>query len=353
MTPRTLLALLAAAALVLAASPAGALTRADALVAAPEGVRPAGIADWADAAIRYVKVNDLVGRGFRRNGPMRRAAFRRLMRRAFGGGYSRSGGNVRAWEVDRALVRALGKGSVAVSLSRTRSPSGWDPRISARDGFEIVARKMGLRYDRPTNEEAFESSAGEAMLGADVAYGVWKAKTAPGTWGADELTGFSLPNVRGVRRAVVRYAFNQVGKPYIWGGEWMTKTPSGYPYGAQAHGGADCSGFVWYVMRRDAARWHPKRRPYRGWSLADRSSSQMAAGTRNKIGFRSLRTGDLMFFADGGRRAGAAGVYHVGLYLGRGWMIDSAGGQAGVALTFVGRGSWYRDQFVWGRRLIR
>ena len=333
---------------------AGALTRTDAARAVADGIRPAGMADWADAAIRYVKSHDLVGRAFERNGPMSRSTFRRMMKKAFGGGgYSRTRGKVLAVEVDRALVRALGQRSAAVGLSKIVSPNGWDPRISPAHGYEIVARKMGLRHDRPTSEEAYESSANEAMLGADIAYAVWKAKVGANTWAADELKRFSLPNIGGVRKAVVRYAFNQVGKPYVWAGEWMSRTRAGYPYGAQPHGGVDCSGFVWYVMRRASSGWQPKRRPYRGWSLGDRSSSGMAASTNNKIGFRRLKTGDLMFFASGGRRSGAAGVYHVGLYLGRGWMIDSAGGQAGVALTRVGGDSWYRDQFVWGRRLIR
>jgi cell wall-associated NlpC family hydrolase len=78
----------------------------------------------------------------------------------------------------------------------------------------------------------------------------------------------------------------------------------------------------------------------------------MAKGTDEKIGYRKLLPGDLMFFAPKGRDAKAAEVYHVGIYIGKGWMIDSSGSQAGVSLSEVANGAWWHDQFAWGRRII-
>jgi cell wall-associated NlpC family hydrolase len=78
----------------------------------------------------------------------------------------------------------------------------------------------------------------------------------------------------------------------------------------------------------------------------------MAKGTDEKIGYRKLQAGDLMFFASGGREARASDVYHVGIYVGNGWMIDSSGSQAGVSLSEVGKGAWWHDQFLFGRRVI-
>jgi cell wall-associated NlpC family hydrolase len=46
-------------------------------------------------------------------------------------------------------------------------------------------------------------------------------------------------------------------------------------------------------------------------------------------------------------------VYHAGLYLGRGWIIHSSGSRAGVSIARISRGSWWFDQILWGRRLIR
>ena len=355
MTSRRLLGYAAVAVSLLAASPAAALDRSAEtalLQTVPASIAPAGgTPAWAQTAVTFVRSHDYVrDAALRPNRPLARRAFKRLMARAFGGGYSRTAGKVKAREVDAALVKALGKGAVAKALARRRSPKGWDPRLTRWDGYEIVAREMGLRHDRPTSEERHESSAREPMLGADIAYAVWKAKTGPNYWGADDVAGFRFDNYGGAAQKVVRYAFDQVGAPYVWGGEWMSRTPAGYPYGAQPHGGVDCSGFAWYVLRRDAPGWHPKRRSYSGWSLADRSSAYMAANAPRRIGYGNLKPGDIMLFSSNGS---ASGVYHAGIYLGRGWMIDSSGSQAGVSLSRVGSGSYWRGQFAWGRRVMR
>ena len=72
-----------------------------------------------------------------------------------------------------------------------------------RFGTEIVAREMGLRRDRPTTEENFEASAGDQMTQADVVWSVWKAKTAPSTYGAEALSSFRLGDYSEKVRSVV------------------------------------------------------------------------------------------------------------------------------------------------------
>ncbi|HEV2756285.1 MAG TPA: C40 family peptidase [Actinomycetota bacterium] len=337
-TLRALLALLA-----LLASLAGSSAQAS-LKKAP---------DWVLPAARYlVAQGALDAADFKPNEPLRRSAFKKMMGRTFGGGFTRTKGHVTAAEVSAALVRALGKAPIAASLRDVRSPDGWRPQVDRWFGSEIVSREMGLRRDRGTSEEAREASAGEAMSQADVAYAIWKAKTSPSTWNADALSGFSLPSYGAVRREVVDFALSLVGTPYVWGGEWTKKTPSGYPYGAQAHGGVDCSGFVWYVLREKASGWAP-RRPYRGWSFPERSSSDMAAATKDRLAYRQLLPGDVVFFAPGGRKAKASSVYHAGLYLGRGWIIHSSGSRAGVSIASIAPGSYWHDQLAWGRRVIK
>ncbi|HEX2056809.1 MAG TPA: C40 family peptidase [Actinomycetota bacterium] len=310
--------------------------------------------DWAMPAVRYLVGNGaLEASSFRASEPLKRSDFKRVMRRTFGGGYARTKGYVTAAEVSAALVRALGKSSISSQLRNAQSPDGWKPEVDRWFGSEIVAREMGLRRDRPTSEEAREASAGEAMRQADVAYAVWKAATSPSTWNADALAGFSLAAYGPIRRKVVEYALSLVGTPYVWGGEWTRKTPAGYPYGAQAHGGVDCSGFVWYVLRRKAPGWSPVARPYEGWSFPERSSADMAAATKKRLGYRQLLPGDVVFFAPTGRRSKASSVYHAGMYLGRGWIVHSSGSRAGVSLASIRPGSWWHDQIAWGRRIIR
>jgi cell wall-associated NlpC family hydrolase len=328
-----------------------ALSCALTLLSAPSA--HAAVPDWVKPALEFLIARDAIDRSdFKPNGTMTRRAFKRVMNKTFGGGYSRTGGRVRAREVDEALVKALGRGRLAKRLNRMKSPDGWDPKVPAYFGYEIVAREMGLRRDRATTEEWAEASATEHMRQADIVYAVYRAKTSPNTWAAEELEGFRMRNYGHKLRRVVRFAFQQVGKPYYWSGEWPRKTPSGYPYGAQSHGGFDCSGFVWYVLREKESIWSPVRE-YRGWRLNQRSSSDMGAATPKRISYKRLRPGDVMLFSSSGGRASASSIYHAGIYLGRGWMIDSAGGQAGVSLSRVGGGSWWRGQFAWGRRVIK
>ena len=311
------------------------------------------IPEWVRPAVRYLSDQGWMDRAtFEANTPMTRRTFSKLMTDAFGGGFTRTRGEVRASEVSAALVRALGKGSVATTLDEAQSPDGWKPAVRTWFGTEVVARELGLRYNRLEAEDRYETSAEEPMKQADVAYAVWKAKTAPSTWGADALTDFSLASYSDTRKQVVEFALSLVGTPYVWGGEWITETPAGYPYGAQAHGGLDCSGFAWYVLREKSPSWSPPGRTYEGWSFPERSSVEMARAAEVKLGLSQLLPGDMVFFAPGGRDAKAADIYHAGIYLGEGWMVHSSGGRAGISLAEIGPGSYWNDQYTWGRRII-
>ena len=57
----------------------------------------------------------------------------------------------------------------------------------------------------------------------------------------------------------------------------------------------------------------------------------------------------LAAFYDG---SGDGTVDHVDLYVGNGYALDSSTSVGGVTLMYVGPGSWYRDHFVHGRRLL-
>lgn len=291
---------------------------------------------------------------FRPNKAMSRDRFGRLLRTTFGAAYSGGDGKITAGEVDRALVSVLGQTSVASHLNNLRSPDGWGPGVSSSFGTEVLARDLGLRYDHAPGDEQHEAAAGDAMTQADILYAVWQAKTSPDMWAAEELATMTLPTLTTPQKKVVKFAFSLAGTPYVWGGEWLSRTPAGYPYGPQPHGGVDCSGFSWYVLRAAAPGWSPQR-PYKGWTLPQRSSADMAQATRSKkrLGFKQLTAGDLVFFAPSGTKSKASSVYHVGIYVGRGWMIDSSGSKDGVSLDYMGAGSWYRGQFIFGRRVIQ
>lgn len=313
--------------------------------------------EWAKPAARYLIDKGWVARDeFRGNKPMTRARFKTLMKDAFGAGYKRTKGKVTAGEVSAALVRALGRAALAEEIRNVSSPDGWKPGVGKRFGTEIVGRELGLRHDRPTSEEGYEAAASQPMSQADIAWALWKAKTGPSTYSADALKGFALDRYGFKKRRVLKFALALVGAPYVWGGEWLKRTPEGYPYGAQPSGGFDCSGFLWYVLQKKSSAYSPLDRPYKGWNIPERSSAQMAKATPvdQRLRYKKLRPGDIVLFAEGGRGvAKPRDVYHAGLYLGRGWMIHSSGSRAGISIGSIAPGSWWHDQLMWGRRVIR
>jgi cell wall-associated NlpC family hydrolase len=311
---------------------------------------------WAREAVNYLADRGLVDKSaFDADAPMPRRRFRQLMVEAFGGGYSRTQGKVTAGEVDAALVRVLDRKSLADALLEIRSPDGWDPGVHQRFGSEVVARELGLRFNRPTGEESMEAAAESKLRQADIAFAVWKALTAPNTSSADTLINFALDDYSEDRREVVSFALSLAGAPYVWGGEWRYTTPDAYPYGAQKAGGFDCSGFIWYVLQQRSASYSPVDRPYKGWSIPERSSSEMAKATprSKRLDYKQLKPGDIVLFAPGG--AGSSrprDVYHAGLYLGRGWMVHSSGSRAGVSLASIAPETWWHSEILFGRRII-
>ena len=89
---------------------------------------------------------------------------------------------------------------------------------------------------------------------------------------------------------VVAIAASQEGKPYQWGGAG--------PYSF------DCSGLVQYVFGR-AGRYEP------------RTAQEQYNASRHLAAFQA-QPGDLVFYG------APYGVYHVGIYVGGGQMIDAA-----------------------------
>ena len=126
--------------------------------------------------------------------------------------------------------------------------------------------------------------------------------------------------IQAAEQQVTSYSFKEVGYPYIYAGEWNAASPPGYCCGYQPKGGFDCSGFAWWVMKQYEKGYNAAQyRTYPGWSLLERSSSQMAEYTDQHIAFASLQPGDLMFFASNKGKTWQD-VDHVGIFLGNGWM---------------------------------
>ena len=114
------------------------------------------------------------------------------------------------------------------------------------------------------------------------------------------------------------------------------KTPYRRGGSLQTGQSTDCSGFVQYLYQKADIRL-PR---------ASAAQAQVGKVAARSMDFSRLRTGDLLFFRDGGRHIG-----HVGIYLGEGKMIHASSHKRGVAVADLYQ-PYYRGNFVVAKRLI-
>jgi len=256
---------------------------------------------------------------------------------------------------DQALVLAMGTMTSEIAgLQSIHMTNGTVYPVSTRWPYTQLGIYLGLHYDH--TDDSLDMQATTNIKRDEVAYSLWAAKNIP-SWlviDAAKFNSVELPSLdptiagQAVQQQITQYALNQVGYPYIWGGEWNAKSPTGYCCGTQSQGGFDCSGFVWWVLKKYEDGYNAAQyRPYPGWSDHDRTSTGMAQNTTTKLTYAQLAIGNVMMFAsDGGTNY--TDVDHVGIYIGNNWMMHSTSG--GPQLQWVGDG-WYHDYFVWGRGL--
>jgi len=152
---------------------------------------------------------------------------------------------------------------------------------------------------------------------------------------------FVLPDLTAWQRSVLTSAVHFIGYPYVWGGE--SEFPES-PFGPQAHGGFDCSGYVWRVYKiQEYANEGTLADTLQGRTTFTMSGEVPAA---KRISLVELQPADVLFFGTKGPKSKPAQVDHTGIYLGNGWFIHSSG--YGVAVTTLT--GWYANRFAWGRR---
>ncbi|MFD0033800.1 C40 family peptidase [Streptomyces sp. NPDC127172] len=127
----------------------------------------------------------------------------------------------------------------------------------------------------------------------------------------------SLKGVTGKARTVIEAALSQRGAPYAWGGGNAAGKSTGSccsPSGKSGAGikGFDCSGLTTYAFARAGIR------------LPRTAAAQAGRGQRipASAGQGALQPGDLVFFGYAPGRDST--IYHVGIYLGGGQMVNAA-----------------------------
>jgi cell wall-associated NlpC family hydrolase len=228
--------------------------------------------------------------------------------------------------------------------SRWQPNDGWTTGASAYLPYVVAARQLQLRYNHPSEADGHEVTPEQAIDRAEVAYMFWRAYAVSGEWmlyGLADYKSIDFPPLSDRQREIVRFALKFVGYPYVWAGEYPTRNS---PYGTQAAGGFDCSGFVFYVMKMHFD--YPI-------TVNERGAHDMAARAKPRIARQKLQCGDLIFFGPKGPKSSVGSIYHAGLYLGDGWFIHSTGSTDGVTLSSLDSSSYYKSYFAWGRRVLK
>ena len=133
-----------------------------------------------------------------------------------------------------------------------------------------------------------DSSASESVSAPSVSYG-------PGGNASQEV-------VSATRTAIVAYAKQFLGNPYVYGGTSLTD-------------GADCSGFIMSV--------------YAHFGIDTGRSSRDQAAKGREISQSEMQPGDLLFYASGDY------INHVAMYVGGGQVIHASTPESGITLTQV------------------
>jgi cell wall-associated NlpC family hydrolase len=245
-------------------------------------------------------------------------------------------------QLDAKLVRTLELGDEAGIFETVAAAAGLRP--PARFGTEMVARLLGLRTNHPAGQDDLEVLPNEPAPRSEVAYSVaqiLRLSESQTTSVEDAASTFALPVFTPWQRRVLTTAIGFIGFPYVWGGEF--ERPQS-PFGVQAQGGFDCSGFAWRVYKVQSYPMAPQLATV----LRGRTAADMAGEVprRQRIKPTRLAPADLVFFGPGGPRARPSRIDHMGLYLGNGWLIHSS--RYGVALAQLD--GWYEDRLAWGRR---
>ena len=241
---------------------------------------------------------------------------------------------------DALLDDQLGLRRVAAHVQRVAERAGLDP--PSYFGTEVVARYVGLRDTHPLGDAAIDLFPTDPITRAEAAHS-FAVVLRDGGWalaGArSALRSFRLPHYDAAQREVLQTAVSKIGMPYVWGGT-TDNTADGL-----AHGGYDCSGFIWRVYKVSGLPW--------GRQIGGRTAAQQAGEIpkTSRIRMREAAPGDLLFFGTAHFHSTAteANITHEGLALGDGWVIHSS--DQGVYVLPLTSG-WLHDQFAWARRVL-
>ncbi len=252
-------------------------------------------------------------------------------------------------QLDKQLVTALGLKHAAKEFNLAARAAGVG--IPSRFGTETVARLLALRLNHPAEQDFLELRPQDTATRAEAAYSAaqilgfgylvdsWQIAAVK-----QAADSFTLPTLNSWQQKILTVAFSKIGMPYIWGG---TSDDAEAPFGVEARGGYDCSGFVWRVYKLQS---YPGEGSLAS-TIKGRTTYTMSVEVprSKRISLKKLQPADVIFFGARGTKSTGAEIDHAAIYIGNGWFIQSS--DQGVALAQLT--GWYRQQFAWGRRPLR
>lgn len=133
------------------------------------------------------------------------------------------------------------------------------------------------------------------------------AAAAPSSQGSSESSSYvqgpgSAAVVSATRTAIVAYAKQFLGNPYVYGGTSLTN-------------GTDCSGFTQGV--------------YKHFGITTGRSSRDQAANGKEISIDAIQPGDLLFYSSGS----STYINHVALYIGGGKVIHASNSTTGIIIS--------------------
>ena len=235
-------------------------------------------------------------------------------------------------ESDAAAVAAAATAKVARGVARIDAARR--TALMAMTNQHALVTKLASKQDAVAKTLAAHESQ-VAHLAQEQAAARVRAKLAAqramlaASWAALQAAGEAMPMATAKQgRRVVRWAKRQLGIPYSWaGGDVDGPTlgavnQQGNPAGLHTVG-FDCSGLTLFAWARV------------GFRLDHYTGYQWVEG--HHIPLERMRPGDLVFFAR--NTANPMSIHHVGIYVGKGKMIDAP--HTGAAVR-------YDDVFVPG-----
>lgn len=188
--------------------------------------------------------------------------------------------------------------SQAVMDTAANAQAAYQTYLDAQAQADAQAVQAQQAADQAQTAQDTAAAAADAAATADT-YTDTSADTSADTY--TEPAADTSSSSTG--QAIVNFATQFVGNPYVWGGTSLT-------------GGADCSGFTQSVFANF------------GISIPRTAASQSGSGT--PVDLSQIQAGDLLFYQ------GSGGIGHVSIYMGNGQVVHASNSNTGITISDYG-----------------